>query len=64
MATVTINVEQELRAEQTDLRECTFCKDMIFTDMNRLWIMVGKRESKTKICLCNSCKGLYESENK
>lgn len=60
----TIKIKHYWRRELTDLRECNFCKDMIFSDMHRFIIQVGKRLSESEICVCVSCKNLYEKKNK
>jgi hypothetical protein len=58
--TYKITITKVWLAEKTDCSECEACKDKIFSDMYRLWLMpdVGKLRKfgrKTDIVLCESC---------
>lgn len=55
--TYTIKFEKVI----TDLRECSACNDVIYSEMNNLVIYFNKiKPRETNICLCNSCKDVYD----
>jgi len=63
--TVKISVQKVWLKEPTDLSKCAGCSDVIYSEMNRLWI-IPKTEKlnligyKTDMVLCNSCCVLTE----
>ena len=57
---VELKVEPVWLHEKTDLSVCKACKEKIFSNMLRLWIMsevngVRLHADKTDIILCESC---------
>ena len=56
MAKSTIKVNIQWIKEDTDLRECYACKDMIFGELSILTLKVGNSEpTSMDLTLCNSC---------
>lgn len=63
--TVKITVQKIWLKEPTDLSKCVGCGDVIYSDINRLWIMPKTEKLnligyKTDMILCNACCGLAE----
>ena len=57
---ITIAATKEWVKEATDLRSCSHCGDIIYSEMNVLCvgIKVGSKESEknpTEFVVCNSC---------
>lgn len=57
---VKLKVEPVWLREKTDLSICKACKEKIFSNMLRLWIMseangVRLHADKTNVVLCESC---------
>jgi hypothetical protein len=64
MAKITITISPKFLEEKTDLSYCSYCNDMIFGEMFRLWLVPDNKKlpkSKTDILCCGACERLLEN---
>lgn len=55
MASSVIEISTKWQKEPTECEICLCCQDVIYSDANRLIIVICEKESKTDVVICNSC---------